>query len=267
MKISIHTAWMLLLISTIASGQSPGSHEKYFPSGLSLSYGYSFYAVKDQFISDEKYSGNAYRIIASWSKFHNKNGFRFGIDYLGSKTISNYNIITSITEFNLYLDYLYPVKASEKTKKIYVFLGPTAGTFVYANQLEKDGEFGTSSELKRLMEQMENTETELVNKVLTHETLMRQQEILNQLLKSEEAELERDKDEKRESTTVKNQKISNPLEILEYKKQRLNEVELLKTIPPSLNPFYKRKVNEYFYKLKQDFRIFKININLVVTEG
>lgn len=117
----------------------------------------------------------------------------------------------------------------------------------YANQLEQDGQFGTSSELKRLMEQMEKTETELVNKILNNETLLRQQEILNQLLKSEEAELEREKDEKREANSVKNQKISNPLENLEYKKRRLNEVELLKTIPPSLSPFYKKKVNEYFF--------------------
>jgi len=28
------------------------------------------------------------------------------------------------------------------------------------------------------------------------------------------------------------------------------EAELLKTVPPSLNPFYKNKVNEYFNNVK-----------------
>jgi hypothetical protein len=121
----------------------------------------------------------------------------------------------------------------------------------YADQLEKDGNFGGSKELKKIMNDMEKTETELVNKLVTQETLMRQQEILTRLLNSEKAELEREKEEKRESNEAKNQINRNPNEILKYNVQQSNEVELLKTVPPTLKQFYKSKVNQYFYNFEE----------------
>ncbi|MFU8843053.1 MAG: DUF4175 family protein, partial [Bacteroidales bacterium] len=62
-----------------------------------------------------------------------------------------------------------------------------------AEQLDKAGEFGTSRELKKIMEDMEQTETDLVNKMITQETLTRQKQILTRLLESEKAEMEREK--------------------------------------------------------------------------
>jgi hypothetical protein len=94
---------------------------------------------------------------------------------------------------------------------------------------------------------MEKTETDLVNKILNNETLKRQQEILTRLLESEKAEKQRELDEKRESNEGKIQNYSNPNQFLEYNKLKSKEVELLKTVPPSLKPYYKNKVNEYFY--------------------
>jgi hypothetical protein len=91
----------------------------------------------------------------------------------------------------------------------------------------------------------------LVNKLITQESLFRQQEILNRLLNSEKAELEREKEEKRESNEAKNQNYRNPIELLKYNNQQSNEVELLKTVPPTLKQFYKSKVNQYFYNLEE----------------
>ena len=116
----------------------------------------------------------------------------------------------------------------------------------YLEELKKQGETGDAG-LNKLMDDMEETELDLVNKRLTEETLMRQEEILTRLLKHEKAVREREKEERRESTEAKNQDYSNPNNFLEYKKILLKEVELLKTVPPDLKPFYKRKVNEYFY--------------------
>ncbi|MCD4737317.1 MAG: hypothetical protein K8R53_14835, partial [Bacteroidales bacterium] len=116
----------------------------------------------------------------------------------------------------------------------------------YADQLEKEGELKQSGDLKRIMEEMEKNETDLVNKMITQETLLRQQNILTRLLKSEKAEMEREKEEKRESNEAKNMFRSNPEDFFEYKRLKSNEVELLKTIPPQLKPYYKEKVNQYF---------------------
>ncbi|MEN8223900.1 MAG: hypothetical protein ABFS05_00955 [Bacteroidota bacterium] len=116
----------------------------------------------------------------------------------------------------------------------------------YLEQLKAQGETGDAG-MNKLMEDMEKTELDLVNKKLTEETLQRQEEIYTRLLKHEKAMREREKEERRESREAKNQNYSNPNEFLEYKRILLKEVELLKTVPPNLKPFYKRKVNEYFY--------------------
>jgi len=77
--------------------------------------------------------------------------------------------------------------------------------------------------------------------------MKRQEEIYTRLLKHEKALREREKEERRESREAKSQEYSNPDNFLEYKRILSKEVELLKTVPPDLKPYYKRKVNEYFY--------------------
>ncbi|MDD5569631.1 MAG: hypothetical protein PHD97_00570, partial [Bacteroidales bacterium] len=110
----------------------------------------------------------------------------------------------------------------------------------------KDDPKGNSGELERIAKQMEETETDLVNKILSNETLKRQQEILTRLLDAEKAERERGEEEKRESREAKDENYSNFFEKFKYNYIKTNETELLKTVPPTLNIFYKNKVNEYF---------------------
>jgi hypothetical protein len=119
----------------------------------------------------------------------------------------------------------------------------------YGEELKKEGT-GNDGNISEMMKKMEQTETELVNKMINNETLKRQQDILTRLLESEKAEKERELDEKRESKEMKNSNISNPNQFFEYKKLNSKEVELLKTIPVTLTPFYKYKANEYFYKFE-----------------
>ena len=114
-----------------------------------------------------------------------------------------------------------------------------------ASQLDKEGK-GKPGSMDKLQQMMEETETDLVNKRITTETLRRQQEILTRLLEAEKAERQREEEERRESKEPQNQKISNPQIFFEYNRRKQKETELLKTVPPSLVPFYKEKVNEYF---------------------
>ncbi len=100
--------------------------------------------------------------------------------------------------------------------------------------------------MSKIAEIMEETETDLVNKMLSQETINRQEEILTRLLESEKAEKEREMDEKRQSNETKNVYLSNPNDFLEYNTIKQKETELLKTVPPSLSPFFKIKVTQYF---------------------
>ena len=51
--------------------------------------------VRDEYISKEKYSGVLPYFAASWSRFHNKYGFRQELEYRGSSEVKNYNISTT----------------------------------------------------------------------------------------------------------------------------------------------------------------------------
>lgn len=119
----------------------------------------------------------------------------------------------------------------------------------YENELKKQtggkGSGGDMDDLSRLMEQ---TETDIVNKQITRETMMRQQEILVKLLEAEKAEREREQEERRESREAKDEDYGNPEIYFEYKRRKNNETELLRTVPANLNPFYREKVDEYFKK-------------------
>ena len=119
----------------------------------------------------------------------------------------------------------------------------------YESQLKKEGEAGgkgSGSDMKKLQELMEQTETDLVNKMITQETLMRQQEILTKLLEAEKAE--REQEQRRESQEAKSEDYGNPEIFFEYIRRKNNETELLRTVPPNLSPFYRDKVDEYFKK-------------------
>ncbi len=98
---------------------------------------------------------------------------------------------------------------------------------------------------------MEKTEEDLVNKRITQETINRQKEILTRLLQSEKAMRERELDNKREAKTASEKEKSNPKDFSEYLKTKEKQIELLKTIPASLNPYYKKEVNEYFKKIEK----------------
>lgn len=98
-------------------------------------------------------------------------------------------------------------------------------------------------------EKMEETEMDLVNKQITEETIKRQREILTRLLEAEKAMRERELDEERKGETANPVQRELPPSFEEYFKQKQQEIELLKTIPPKLFPYYRKEVNDYFKRL------------------
>jgi hypothetical protein len=101
-----------------------------------------------------------------------------------------------------------------------------------------------------LAKKMEETEKDIVNRKIDAETMKRQEEIVTRLLESEKAEREREQDEKRQSKEGNDNMNRNTGQFEEYKKLKMKEIELLKTIPPGLNAFYKNLVNYYFQALE-----------------
>jgi len=111
------------------------------------------------------------------------------------------------------------------------------------------GENGNGSNLSDVIPKMEQTELDLVNKQLTDQMIRRQRDILTRLLESEKALRERELDEEREGEQANDYDKIFPPAMDEYLKAKEKEIELLKTIPPKLNPYYKKEVNDYFRRL------------------
>lgn len=115
---------------------------------------------------------------------------------------------------------------------------------------ENDGE-GAGKNLKEAIEKMEKTEQDLVNKRITQETINRQKDILTRMLKAEDALRERELDNEREAEQANNYERALPPAFEEYIKAKQKELELLNTVPPKMNPYYKEEVNKYFRRLNE----------------
>ncbi len=118
-------------------------------------------------------------------------------------------------------------------------------------QQQQDGKDGKTpgTDMGQTAKQMEETEKELVNKQITAEMLNRQQQIMDKLLQAENAEREKDQKQERESHTGKDVKREVPPAIEAYLKAKQSEVDLYKTVPPSLKPYYKNLAEKYFRSL------------------
>lgn len=114
------------------------------------------------------------------------------------------------------------------------------------NAEEKKAGKGGLKGLDQAIQQMEQNETDLVNKRITTEMQRRQQEILTRLLEAEKAEKERGEKPERESNTGKDEDRKMPPSLEEYLKQKQVEVDWYKTVPPALKPYYKTLAEKYF---------------------
>ena len=117
-------------------------------------------------------------------------------------------------------------------------------------QDNKDGKKSLGN-LDDIQKKMEESENDIVNRMISDQTLQRQEEILTRLLESERAEKEREQDEQRKSDEAKTQFHRNPDTFEEYKRMKQKEMELLRTVPPALNSYYRKKVSDYFQTIEK----------------
>jgi cellulose biosynthesis protein BcsQ len=105
-------------------------------------------------------------------------------------------------------------------------------------------------DLDKLADEMEQTEEDIVNKQLSEQMLERQEKIKTRLLEAEKAMRQRKTKNEREAKTAEEQERKMPPSIEEYIKKREAEVELYKTLPPTLKPYYKFLVEKYFKSIR-----------------
>jgi hypothetical protein len=110
---------------------------------------------------------------------------------------------------------------------------------------------GIAKLLREVKEMMEKNHSDLANKKISIQTVMRQQSIVTKLLEAENAENERDKDDKRIATTGKNinrNKTEISTEDIKFEKN----IDFLKQTDLRLNSYYKAIFDKYINGIKSD---------------
>ncbi|MEO9482873.1 MAG: DUF4175 family protein [Ekhidna sp.] len=107
-------------------------------------------------------------------------------------------------------------------------------------------------EMKQAIDMMEQNEVDLVNKRLTQQLINRQKQIATRMLEAEKAQRDQEMDEEREADKPSVISREIPPGFEKYLELKKKEIELLKTIPIELNPFYKKEVNDYFRRLSSE---------------
>lgn len=153
---SLRFAPLIAIISCCAGAllaQAPSVQPVLPPTGLTVQYGLGQYALRDEYISKERYSGIMPYVSAEWSRFHGKWGYRLGFEFRQATEISNNNVAAGILHAALYRDYFYPVgRKSLFGNDAYLFLGPATGIHIYMNdqQVAAQGAFNFDNSMATL---------------------------------------------------------------------------------------------------------------------
>jgi hypothetical protein len=120
----------LLASITCVSAQDSSVSRSLFREGITLEGGIGYVAVRDEFISGERYSGAVPYYGVTWSKYHETYDFRLHLEYQCTANLKEYDLSAELKQFRLSLDYLYPIgEPNLLSKKLSISLGPTAEIF------------------------------------------------------------------------------------------------------------------------------------------
>jgi hypothetical protein len=123
-------------VSTLA-GQVPSTGRGGVPAGFTLALGAGPYAVRDEYISRDRYAGTLSYVRASWTHVGEGRGYRLGLGYGGSSEIANHRVFTGITHAALNLDYFHRASRFRfLSRDAELFLGPSGGLSLYVNEPE-----------------------------------------------------------------------------------------------------------------------------------
>ena len=120
----------------------------------------------------------------------------------------------------------------------------------YQNELKSQNGVGDKS-IDQMLKEMEQTEKDLVNRIINAQTINRQKKIETRMLESERAQQQREQEEKRESTEGHDIRNPNPPKEWNMDRRTQQQTEMLQSVPANLNYYYKEKVNQYFYNIEE----------------
>ena len=114
-------------------------------------------------------------------------------------------------------------------------------------EMKRNGVLGDDG-INDIIRDMEKLEEDIVNKRITNQTIRRNKDIMSRMLKAENAQQEREKEEKRRSEEYRGPNQGHNIDEIRYEESIRRQQDFLRTNPIEYQPFYKKKINEYFFK-------------------
>jgi hypothetical protein len=111
--------------------------------------------------------------------------------------------------------------------------------------LSKNLEGDQKKQINDIIKKMEENEQDILNKRISSQTLDRNEEIKIKMMDSEKALRNQDQNENRKSNEGIDKKDNNNQVVEDYFKKKSLELEIIRTIPPVMRPYYKSKVSQY----------------------
>jgi len=116
------------------------------------------------------------------------------------------------------------------------------------NEDRRDGGTGIK-DMDKISQQMEQTENDIVNRKITEEALKRQEQIRIRMLEAEKAAQEQEQEQQREGHAGKDMPPGYIKALEDYQQVKEKQTEQIRTVPPALNLYYKKKIKTYFDQL------------------
>lgn len=119
---------------TAGAAQEPESPPGLFPSGISFTGGMGRYSVRDEYISDQRYTGDLPTLSLDWVRSREDRGYRVGLRFRANEDVRNYNLSSTITSARLGLDLFYRTASFGLLgRPSTLYLGPSTGVTVYVS--------------------------------------------------------------------------------------------------------------------------------------
>jgi uncharacterized phage infection (PIP) family protein YhgE len=116
-------------------------------------------------------------------------------------------------------------------------------------QKESNNSKKMREQLKQLEQLMDETEKDLINKNISEQLVQRQQQIKTKLLEAEKASEQQKYKNERTSKSANDFQRTYPPAFDKYIKAKEKQLEMIKSIPPHLTPYFKEEVNKYYQRI------------------
>ena len=126
---------MIMVYATDLTGQKDTTVPQInYPGGITLSYGIGTFALRDEYISPERYTGILPYYAVGWTRFHQKYIYRLDFAFRQSDKFKNNNVTSNVLAFKLGQGFLYPVKPLTLFRnEMGLWIGPTTDVSYFEN--------------------------------------------------------------------------------------------------------------------------------------